>query len=172
MTSTPESSILGDRDRLRSAVRSYWNGRIHDATVTRHAKALTQIGEIRMDQSRFPEALAAFEKSYRDASALVTRHPQDGDMLFERGQAEYWIGFVHWKRGELEPAAEWLKRYHDSCVTLVALDPARTEWQSELAYGKHNLAVLDHERGNFAAARTGFLSELTTLETLSASKAF
>ncbi len=137
-----------------------------DIALARQAKALTQFGEVRMDQARYAEAAAAFSDAYGRAAALATRHPQDGDMLFERGQAEYWNGFVHWKRGELAAAADWLTRYHDTCTALVALDPSRPAWQSELAYGQHNLAALRQERGEFAAARADFRAEVTTLEKL------
>ena len=141
-----------------------------DAALARYAKALSQIGEIRMDQARYPEAQAAFAEAYARASALARRHPADGDMLFERGQAEYWNGFVHWRRGEFAAAADWLKRYHDTGAALVALDPARAAWQSELAYGNHNLAVLALQRGELTAARAGFLAELATLEKMAAAK--
>jgi len=137
---------------------------LDDTTLARHAKALTQIGGIRMDQARYAEATAAFAEAYRRASALAARHPRDGDMLYERGQAEYWNGFVHWKRGELAAAADWWTRYNDTSLALVTLDPTRLAWRSELAYGQHNLAALRRERGEFAAARTDFLAELATLE--------
>jgi len=137
---------------------------LDDITLARHAKALMQIGGIRMDQARYAEATVAFAEAYRRASALAARHPQDGDMLFERGQAEYWNGFVHWKRGELAAAADWWTRYNDTSLALVTLDPTRLAWRSELAYGQHNLAALRRERGEFAAARTDFLAELATLE--------
>ncbi len=139
---------------------------LDDRTLARHAKALTQIGELRMDQARYTEAEAAFAEAYRRAAALVARHPRDGDMLFERGQAEYWNGFVHWQRGELAAANDWLTRYYDTGRALAALDPARPAWRSELAYGQHNLAVLQMDRREFAEARAGFAAELATLEEL------
>ncbi len=141
---------------------------LDDAMLTRYAKALSQIGEIRMDQARYPEAQAAFDEAYARASALVGRHPGDGAALFERGQAEFWIGFVRWKRGEMAAAAEWLQRYYATAVALVRLDPKKPQWQSELAYAKHNLAVLQKERGELEAARRAFLDEQTTLETMAA----
>jgi serine/threonine-protein kinase len=137
---------------------------LDDGTLTRHAKALTQIGEIRMEQARYADAAAAFAEAYRRAAALAARHPRDGDMLFARGQAEHWNGQVHRKRGELAAAAEWLTRYNDTCLALVSLDPARPAWRSELAYGQENLAVLRLERGEIVAARADFLAELATLE--------
>jgi serine/threonine-protein kinase len=139
---------------------------LDDTTLARHAKALTQIGGIRMDQARYAEATAAFAEAYRRASALAARHPHDGDMLFERSQTEYWNGKVNWKRGELAAATDWLTRYHDTCLALVALDPSRSAWRSELAYGLESLAALQKERRDFAAARAGFLEELAMLERL------
>ncbi len=141
---------------------------VDDHTLARHAQALTQIGEIRMDQARYAEAAAAFAEAYRRAGALAGRRPQDGEMLFARSQAEYWNGVVNWKRGELAAATDWLSRYHGTCLALVALDPARPAWRSELASGQQVLAVLHQERGEFAAARAGFLAQLETLEKMSA----
>jgi hypothetical protein len=159
---------VGDRAMKHFSARQAEG--LDDATLTRYAKALSQIGEIRMDQARYADALAAFTEAYNRAAALATRHPDNGDMLFERGQAEYWVGFVHWQRGEFGPAGEWLHRYHATAAALVRLDPARHEWQSELAYGDHNLAALAEERGELDAARAGFLAELATLERMSAAK--
>ena len=139
---------------------------LDDPTLARYAQALTHIGEIRMAQARYAEAAAAFAEAYRHAAALAARHPRDGDLLFARGQAEYWNGRVSLKRGELAAAGDWLTRYHASGLALVALDPARPAWRSELAYGQECLAALQQERGDLAAARAGFLAELATLEKL------
>ena len=157
-------------DRAMAYFSSRKAGGLDDPTLARYAKALTQIGEIRMDQARYPEAQAAFAEAHDRAAVLVARNPRNGDMLFARGQAEYWNGFARWKRGEFAAAAGWLQRYHDTAVALVALDPARAEWQSELAYGNHNLAVLQEERGEFDAARAGFVGELAGLERMHAAK--
>ena len=159
---------VGDRAMKHFSARQAEG--LDDATLTRYAKALSQIGEIRMDQARYADALAAFTEAYDRAAVLATRHPDNGDMLFERGQAEYWVGFVHWQRGEFGPAGEWLHRYHATAAALVRLDPERHEWRSEMAYGDHNLAALAEERGDLDAARAGFLAELATLEQMSAAR--
>lgn len=145
---------------------------VTDTALARQAKALTQIGEIRIEQkdARYADAGRAFFTAYQRAAALAARHPENGDMLFERAQAEYWIGHVHWKRGDLTQAGEWMTRYRDTATRLADLDPARVGWQGELAYGHHNLAVLDMDRGNFDAARNGFLAELAMLTRMSAAR--
>lgn len=137
-----------------------------DTALARQAKALTQIGETRIDQARFPEADAAFATALARASALAARHPRDGDMLFERAQAEYWLGFIARRRGNFTLSREWLVRYRDSAAALVALEGNKPRAQRELTSGRHNLAVLDYDRGNLAEARTGFLAEIPLIEAL------
>jgi serine/threonine protein kinase len=139
---------------------------LSDTELARRSKALTQIGQIRMEQTRYDEAAAAFAEAYGRAAALAARHPRDGDMLFERGQAEFWIGYVHLRRGELSATTDWFNRYHDTCMALVALDPSRPAWRSEFASSQHNLAHVRKERGEFDGAREEFLAELATLDGL------
>ncbi|MBI4621611.1 MAG: toll/interleukin-1 receptor domain-containing protein [Verrucomicrobia bacterium] len=137
-----------------------------DTALARQAKALTQIGENRMDEARYPEAARAYLAAFQRAAALAARHPGNGGMLFERGQAEFGIGFVNWKRRNLTAAGDWLTRYRDTGAALVALDPAREAWIKELASGHQVLATLDIDRRKYAEARTGFLAALKTWEDL------
>ena len=137
-----------------------------DTALTRQVKALTQIGETRIDQARFPEADAVFGAALARATMLTTRHPRDADMLFERAQVEYWIGFVARRRGNRPAEREWLTRYRDTAVELVALERGTLRAQREVISGHHNLAVLELNDGNLAAARSGFLTEQTALTAL------
>ncbi len=139
---------------------------LNDTVLIRQAKALTQIGETRIDQARFADADAAFAAAYARAAALAGRHPRDGDMLFERAQAEYWIGFIARRRGNLAVTHEWFTRYRDSALALVALEGKKPRAQRELVSGRHNLAVLDYDRGNLAGARAGLLAEIPALNDL------
>src|SRR5271165_146485 len=153
---------VGDKEAAYFA--SLKPAELSDTALARHAKALKQVGEIRMDQGRYADAAAVFSEAYERAKTLAARHPKDGEMLFERGQTEYWNGFLHLERGELSAADDWLNRYHATSLALVALDPARPAWQGEMAYGEHNLGALSEKRGDFGAAHNHFLTELETLE--------
>jgi serine/threonine protein kinase len=135
-----------------------------DTGLARQAKALYQIGETRIDQAKYAEAAAAFDAAYNSAAALAARHPRDGDMLFERAQAEFWIATVARRRGNLALAREWATHYRDSAVALVALEGNAGRAQREFVSGYHNLAVLDLERGNLAEAQRGFLAERVARE--------
>jgi tetratricopeptide (TPR) repeat protein len=144
---------------------------LNDRTLAWQEQALTQIGQVRLGQARYPEALAAFERAYARSSALAERHSGDGELLFDRGQAEYWIGYVYWQRRDLGNAERWLMRYRDTCRAVYTIDPGRTEWLHELAYGDVNLATLELERGQLAQALAGFERAQSTFAAVQAKAA-
>ena len=131
-----------------------------DTALSQHARALTQIGQVRLDLGEHAAALAAFTAAHERALELSRRAPENGDRLFDLAQAEYWTGLVAWRQRDLDTAERWLRAYRDRSEALVALAPSRFEWQREVAYGYHNLAVLDDSRGRHAQAAAAFEREL------------
>jgi serine/threonine-protein kinase len=141
-----------------------------DTTLARHCRTLTQIGEIRLDQARYADASIAFDSAYRRATNLVQRQPKNADFLLERAQAEYWLGLTARNRGDLALAHTWLSRYRDSTIALEALEGPSDRARAEQISSVHNLAVLEFDRGNMTAARSGFLTEQAQLSALAASR--
>jgi serine/threonine-protein kinase len=141
-----------------------------DTALARQAKALTQIGEVRMDQARFPEAMEALLVAQERAAALAARHPQNGDMLFERGQAEFWAGYVSRRRGDFAAEKEWFTRYRDTSLSLLTVEGRTERAQLEVIYAHHNLAVIEADRGSLAQAEKEFLAERAALDALLAVK--
>ena len=139
---------------------------LNDNTLARQAQTLTGIGQVRLSQGRFREALASFQSAATRSAALVERHPGDGARLFDRGQAEYWVGYVYWQSRDLEQAQTWLTRYRDTSRAVYELDPKNTDWEHELAYGDHNLAVLELERGQLDLAVAAFERARATFESV------
>lgn len=130
-----------------------------DRSNTQQAKLFTQIGQIYLAQLHYDVAVESFTAALNRAAALVARHPRSGEMLFERAQAEYWIGDVYYLQGKYAATGQWWITYRDSGVALARLDPSNPKWQREAVSGLHNLAALELRRGNLAAARDGFLGE-------------
>lgn len=137
-------------------------GSLTDTELTEQSRALVQIGEIRLKEIRLGPAMDAFRRAYQRSAELTARHPGDGRFLYDRAQAEYWIGDVYWRERQLDDANAWLTRYRDSTLALLKIDPRNKDWQLETTYGQHNLAVLALERGNLDAARQSFQAELKT----------
>ncbi len=135
-----------------------------DSGLSKHAKVLTQIGNIRLAQRRFDEALSSFGDAYERSASLAARNPGDGNFLFERAQAEFWLGYVFWRHGQLDRAQLWLEAYRDTSLELVGIDPLNDMWVNEVVSGHHNLAVIALDRADLAAADRGFRDELRTLE--------
>ncbi len=159
--------ILDDvGDKALDYFASVPEAELSDDELLSRAKALTQIGEVRLSQNRYDEALASFKEAYRHSAALALRKPEDGDVLFDRGQSEYWVGYVHWRRLEGERAQDWMERYRDTSLELVGLDSTRPDWVLEVAYAHHNLAVLALEFGRLEEAEGGFGNEVEVLRRL------
>lgn len=125
---------------------------LSDRALEEQARSLTGIGQVRLAEGNHAEAMAAFEEAHSRSSALQARAPQDGQRLFDLAQAEYWIGNVAFEQGRHDDAGSWLRRYRDSAIRLAAMDPSNFDWQREIAYGHHNLAVLDDSLGHYASA--------------------
>ncbi len=129
---------------------------LNQHALEQQARLLTGIGQVRLDQGHGDQAMLAFRDSYARSSELLRRQPGNGQRLFDKAQAEYWIGFAFWRQGQLDNAQAWLRRYRDSAVELAAMDRTNFAWQREVAYGQENLATLDLARGRDKQAKRVF----------------
>lgn len=130
-----------------------------DRALEQQARSLTGIGQVRLEEGNHVAAMQAFREAHARSTALYERKPENGQRLFDLAQAEYWIGFVAWQQGRLDDAETWLRKYRDSGIRLAAMDPDNFDWQKEVAYGHHNLAVLDESRGRYAEATRAMRSK-------------
>lgn len=146
-------SGLGERD-------------LTDTALARQAQAMVKIGEIRTTQGRYAEALESFRRAYQSSAELVRHNSDDQQLLFDRGQAEFWVGFMYWREKQLDEAQVWMLRYRDTSLELVALDATNPDWITETVYAYHNLAVLEMDRGRLSEADEMFESEIVILEGL------
>lgn len=143
---------------------------LNDTTLKQLALAETQLGQVRLDQGRYADALASFRVAHERTRALARRHPDDGGLLFDRGQAEFWIGYVYWQSRQLDKARAWFTRYRDTTRAVYESDPGRTDWQHELAYGDYNVAAVELEMGRLREAADGFAAAHKILAALLARK--
>lgn len=135
-----------------------------DSELVQQAQVLTQLGEIRIKQLKYGEAVASFSEAYERSVLLCNKDPHNGDKLFNRGQAEFWLGYSYWFRGSLDDAEVWLTRYRDTSLELTDLDKTNEKWVRELAYAYHNLAALAQDRGDLTTAEEEFKYTQQVLE--------
>lgn len=153
-------------DRAMALFAASKPGSLTDVELTQESRALVQIGEIRLKEARYGPAMDSFQRAEQRSAELAARHPGDGRFLYDRAQAEYWIGYVYWQQHRLTDANTWLTRYRDSTLALLKIDPDNRDWQLEATYGEHNLAVLALERGDLNTAQRGFEAELKVKQKL------
>lgn len=125
---------------------------LSDTALEEQARLLTGIGQVRLSEGKQAPAMAAFREALDRSDALYERAPENGQRLYDRAQAEYWIGYVALQQGDYDTAEQWLRKYRDSAVQLAAMDRSNFDWQKEVAYGNQNLAVLDQTRGHYVEA--------------------
>ena len=130
-----------------------------DRALEEQARSLTGIGQVRLDEGKHDAAMAAFREAHARSTALRERAPGNGQRLFDLAQAEYWIGFVALQQGRHDDTEVWFRKYRDSAITLAPMDRDNFDWQKEVAYGHHNLAVLDESRGRYAEAERAMRAE-------------
>jgi serine/threonine protein kinase len=131
-------------------------GRLDAASLGRRARALHLIGEIADDRGDLEEATRVFRQAAESTAALVQRHPNDGQRLFDHAQSLYWVGFVARRRGQAEEAERAFRGYLELAEQLVRIDPTRLEWRVERAYAQQNLGVLRLERSQPVDALKAF----------------
>jgi eukaryotic-like serine/threonine-protein kinase len=140
---------VGYFDSLPASIRT-------DADLVRHSRTLSQIGQVRLDQGRLPEARDAFEQSLAIVRDVAARNPREAEWRFELGQSEFWMGDVRRREGDLAGALGHWRAYLDVAKALVALDATRADWQRELGYAHGNIGSLLEARGDFAGAAAAY----------------
>jgi len=98
------------------------------------------------NHGRADDALDAFGKSRAAYIVLYQKEPDTVSNLFELGQAEFWIGDNHWRRGNLDQAEDSFARYGVITRRLINSDPRNADYVMELSYTFTNLGVLQAAR--------------------------
>lgn len=129
---------------------------VNDHALEKQALALRQIGEVRLQQGQHGAAQRAFSASLAQFEVLAARNPQDAEVLFERSQAEFWLGASHYQALELDRARPLFERYARSAAELVALDAGNPGYRLEEAYAMSNLGSLAVDQGDLDAADAAF----------------
>jgi len=129
---------------------------VNDHALEKQALALRQIGEVRLQQGQHEAAQRAFSTSLAQFEALVARKPGDASVLFERSQAEFWVGASYYRALQFDRARPFWERYSESARQLVALEPDNPDYRIEEAYALSNFGSLAVDQGNLATAQQAF----------------
>ncbi|HEX2122996.1 MAG TPA: protein kinase [Thermoanaerobaculia bacterium] len=123
-----------------------------------HSKALSQLGNVRVEQGNLTAAMPLFEQSLDRAVAAVTREPQNDEAKFTLAISRFWMANAYRKKDDIPRALEHAREYLTLTSGLAARHPANDKYQLEAGYA-HSLNGLLLEanrdfRGAIAEYRT------------------
>ena len=103
------------------------------------ARALREAG-IEQWRTGAPDAAGeAFRQSWALIAQGLNADRNDEELLFEYGQAEYWLGQVAMDRGDIEATEQSFLRYAGVARRLLRASPENAEWVLEMTYALSNL---------------------------------
>lgn len=135
-------------------------------SLSRRARALRLMGEIRIQRGDLGEALAGFQQAAATTGELLLRSPHDTQSIFNHAQNVFWMGEIARQRGDLTAAESSFKQYRQLADLLTTLEPAKDEWRAEVEYADGALAVLFLQTGRNSEATTAFERSLAEASVL------
>ncbi|MDX2000374.1 MAG: serine/threonine-protein kinase [Thermoanaerobaculia bacterium] len=134
--------------------------------LSRWARALYQIGDVRIRQGNLAAAKEPLGQSLALAAELVERSPDASEPLFELGQSHFWVGYVAWKQRDFSTASRHFLAYRDISRRLAAAEPDNADYRLELHYATSNLGSLLEGEGQLTRAVEAFQEALAVIEPL------
>jgi eukaryotic-like serine/threonine-protein kinase len=132
----------------------------------RRSQALTQLGEVRLDQGNLTAAQQAFGDALTLAQGLSARDPENGEWQIGLGAAHFWVGYVHWLQGALEDALRQFNPYLDISRRMVQRDADNPQYQLELGYAWSNIGSVREAQGDLDGAVAAFRETLAVKRAL------
>jgi tetratricopeptide (TPR) repeat protein/tRNA A-37 threonylcarbamoyl transferase component Bud32 len=120
--------------------------------LVRNAKALSQLGEVRVQQGKLTESLVTFGNSLRLAELAVKRDPASAPAQLALATAHFWVGEVYRRQGKPSEALRHYTDYMTLAEQLARSHPANDDYQLERAYGHSSVASIYELQGDFPRA--------------------
>jgi tetratricopeptide (TPR) repeat protein len=136
-------------------------------SLSRRARALRLMGEIRIQRGDLGEALAGFQEASATTGELLLRSPNDTQSIFNHAQNVFWVGEIARQRGDLTAAESSFQQYRKLADRLTAIEPAKDDWRAEVEYSEGALGVLFLQTGRNTDAISAFEHSLAEASGLS-----
>jgi len=141
--------VLDREDEVhQSYVQTLGLGQMDNVQLVEKGMALRELGMDDHARGHLDDAVGHFSES---RAAFVELHQREGSTqqaLFELGQAEFWVGYMYFDKGELDEAEERFTRYGAISRRLVDAYPNDAAMVMELAYTLTNLGAVERRRSN------------------------
>ncbi|MDP9193011.1 MAG: serine/threonine-protein kinase [Acidobacteriota bacterium] len=120
--------------------------------LIRNAKALHQLGDVRIAQGKLDDAMVAFRQSLSLAEAAERREPRNAEAQLAVGTSHFWIGNAYRMKADVPRALVHWTEYMKAGEELAAAYPGNDEYRLERAQGHGNVATLLETQGDLRGA--------------------
>ncbi|TAN00051.1 MAG: toll/interleukin-1 receptor domain-containing protein [Rhodanobacteraceae bacterium] len=139
---------------------------VNDAALEQRAKALEEIGTVRMEQGQLVSARQAFLASTRISSQLAASAPTDAARQMAYANTMNFIGFTYWDEGNLEAAQQNFVLSEASLLRAQKLTRNDPQLDSQLATTINNIGHVHEARGDLNEAASAYRSMLALLQSV------
>lgn len=101
-------------------------------------------------------AQAGFESAQRFAEARALILADNANAHHDAGQADFYIGQIHYRAGDIETAQTHYTAYYERAARALSLEPNNLIYQGELGFAERGLAVMHYRRGELDQAEPLF----------------
>lgn len=112
------------------------------------ARGSRTVGESLKDMGKTEESRKLFEQAVKLSDAAMARDPKLSRAIFERGNAAYWLGLIHFESKNYTLAETHWSEYLRYSKKLTSASPNNVAWIREESYGYHSLGALAERRGD------------------------
>ncbi len=120
------------------------------------ARALIQIGEIRITQADYGAARTALNEAAEILTRILAQNPTHGPTLLQAGNTQYWLGYLHYLENDLIHTRSHWEAYQSYAEQWAAQEPDNPDAIMELSYAWNNLGTLANDAGQLPEATEYF----------------
>jgi eukaryotic-like serine/threonine-protein kinase len=163
-------SAIGGLDVLEKvgkAAQDYFaavpEGDLSDQELFRRSQALRHIGEVHVERGDFAGAMPLFRQSLSLVTALA-RDSANSEWQLGLGASHFWVGFIHWRRNDLDSALAQFAPYLAITQALVARAPDSARFHNELGQANSNIGSVKESKGDLPGALAAFRDAIRAYE--------
>ncbi len=139
---------------------------LNSSQIANTARAYRTVGEALQKNNDSKRAMTSFIQAHSLSDRVVRSQPRHEAAIFERGNASYWIGLLHFNEKNYEAAGTHWLEYRKDSELLISIAPEKPRSQQEMSYAESNLGSLALRQGDTKNAMHYFSKSISRKKAL------
>ena len=157
-------------DDIATRALAYFNAvpmaELSDDELFRYSFAVQQLGDVRRQQGKLPEAAALMRQALALAVPLAARDSLNPRWQIGLAHTHFASGQVEWQRGNVDAALTHFEPFVRISDRLMAHYPDSVAYRAEVAYALNNIGFIKEAKGDAPAALRSYRAALAIIDPL------